>query len=100
MTWLFLCVEETSGKVSARFTDRPLSAMETAIYWVEYVIRHGNKPLRSPALDLAWWQIALLDVYAVTIFVIVSIIAIITAIIRSLLRAVTTTHLPQAKKIN
>ncbi|KAK0165650.1 hypothetical protein PV328_004152 [Microctonus aethiopoides] len=49
---------------SKRFLDRPLSAMDTAIYWIEYAIRNGPGALRSPAIDMAWWQVALLDVYA------------------------------------
>ncbi|XP_015113243.1 UDP-glucuronosyltransferase 2B20 [Diachasma alloeum] len=92
--------KETSKKVSARFTDRPRSALDTAIYWVEYVIRYGNKPLRSPALDLAWWQIALLDVYAAAILLIVSVIFIIIALVRFLVRAIIATHVSSAKKIN
>lgn len=50
-------------EVSNKFLDRPLSPMDEACYWVEYIIRHGNKALRSPALEFSWWQIALLDIY-------------------------------------
>lgn len=53
---------ETMKKVSARFRDRPLSPADTAVYWVEYVIRNGADSLRSPAMDLAWYQVQLLDV--------------------------------------
>ena len=42
--------------------------MDTAIYWIEYVIRNGGKPLRSLAADLYWWQNELLDVYAFLLF--------------------------------
>lgn len=51
-------------ELSDNFLDRPLSAMDTACFWIEYVIRRGNKVMRSASLDLFWWQIALLDVYA------------------------------------
>ncbi|XP_043268666.1 UDP-glycosyltransferase UGT5-like [Venturia canescens] len=50
-------------KQSARFRDRPMSAMETATFWVEYIIRNGPDAVKSPAADLTWWQIELLDVY-------------------------------------
>ena len=40
-----------------------MKPMDTAIYWIEYVIRNGAKSLRSPSLDLYWWQVELLDVY-------------------------------------
>jgi hypothetical protein len=37
--------------------------MDTAIYWVEYVIRHKGAPhLRVAGLDLPWYQYHLLDV--------------------------------------
>ncbi|PSN55494.1 UDP-glucuronosyltransferase 2A3 [Blattella germanica] len=48
------------------FRDRPQSALETAIFWTEYVIRHGGAPhLRSAAVDLPTYQYLLLDVIAV-----------------------------------
>lgn len=48
---------------SARFLDRPMSPLDTAIYWTEYAIRNGPNSLRSPAVDMYWWQVDLLDVY-------------------------------------
>uniref|UniRef100_A0ABD2WSR0 UDP-glucuronosyltransferase n=1 Tax=Trichogramma kaykai TaxID=54128 RepID=A0ABD2WSR0_9HYME len=47
---------------SKLFKDRPVSSMNNAIFWIEYVIRNGNV-LRSSALDFYWWQLALLDIY-------------------------------------
>ncbi|KAL7293656.1 hypothetical protein TKK_0012735 [Trichogramma kaykai] len=47
---------------SKLFRDQPVSPMNNAIFWIEYVIRNGNV-LRSPALDFYWWQLALLDIY-------------------------------------
>ena len=49
-------------KLSKLYYDRPLSPQDTAAFWVEYVIRNGNI-LRSPAANLEWWQVELLDVY-------------------------------------
>ena len=40
-----------------------MSPIDTAVYWTEYIIRNGKNALRSPGINLAWWQIALLDVY-------------------------------------
>jgi glucuronosyltransferase len=46
--------------------DQPLTPLEQAVYWTEYVIRHKGAPhLRSAVLDLAWYQYFLLDVIAV-----------------------------------
>ena len=45
-----------------------MSPRDKAVYWIEYVIRNGDKVLRSPAVDMYWWQVALLDVYAFFLF--------------------------------
>ncbi|KAJ9582122.1 hypothetical protein L9F63_003536 [Diploptera punctata] len=48
---------KNAKRMSQIFKDRPHSAMDTAIYWTEYVIRHNGAPhLRSAALDLSWYQ--------------------------------------------
>jgi UDP:flavonoid glycosyltransferase YjiC (YdhE family) len=53
-----------NAKLRSRiFHDRLVSPMDTAIYWVEYVIRHKGAPhLRVAGLDLPWYQYHLLDV--------------------------------------
>jgi len=64
-------------KLSAISKDEPQSALNRAVWWTEYVIRHnGAKHLRSAALDLAWYQYVLLDVgaflfllVAITVFI-------------------------------
>lgn len=49
--------------------DQPLSPIDTAIYWIEYVVRHrGAHHFRSAALDLTWYQYYMLDVI-VSLFV-------------------------------
>ncbi|XP_046736277.1 UDP-glucosyltransferase 2-like [Diprion similis] len=50
-------------RISAQFRDRPMSPLDTAIFWIEHVVRHGGTNLRSAAMDLTWWQIELIDVY-------------------------------------
>ncbi|XP_076273518.1 UDP-glycosyltransferase UGT5-like isoform X1 [Rhynchophorus ferrugineus] len=45
--------------------DQPMSGLDTAIFWIEYVIRHKGAPhLRSPLLDLPFYQYYLLDIYS------------------------------------
>ncbi|KAI8128479.1 UDP-glucuronosyltransferase 2B18 [Lucilia cuprina] len=62
-------------RISKIFHDRPLGARETAMYWIEYVIRHnGATHLRSAGLDLKWYQFYLLDVIAFVIGCIVLIL--------------------------
>lgn len=48
------------------FHDRQVHPMDTAVYWVEYVIRHKGAPhLRVAGVDLPWYKYLLLDVMAV-----------------------------------
>ena len=52
------------AELSKKFLDRPFKPLDTAIYWIEYIARHGKGALRSPLVDMPWWQANLLDVYA------------------------------------
>ncbi|XP_014479876.1 PREDICTED: UDP-glucuronosyltransferase 2B19-like [Dinoponera quadriceps] len=60
-------------KLSKLFVDRPMSALDTAIFWVEYVGKNGNF-LQSPAMQLHWWQRNLLDIYAFLLFVVIAVL--------------------------
>ncbi|XP_058790295.1 UDP-glycosyltransferase UGT5-like isoform X2 [Phymastichus coffea] len=51
-------------RLSKQFRDRPMPPLETAIYWIEYIHRHGKNALKSSIEDMPWWQASLLDVYA------------------------------------
>lgn len=62
--------------------------MDTAAFWIEFVVRNGKDTMRSPALDLTWWQVVLLDVYAATFAVLFTATCIIIFIVKSLLRLV------------
>ncbi|XP_011881506.1 PREDICTED: UDP-glucuronosyltransferase 2B31-like [Vollenhovia emeryi] len=53
---------ESARNLSRQFLDRPLNPLDTAAYWIEYVIKYGEDSLRSPAMDLSWWQLSLVDV--------------------------------------
>ncbi|KAJ3642472.1 hypothetical protein Zmor_025257 [Zophobas morio] len=47
------------------FHDRQVKPVDTALYWVDYVIRHKGAPhLRVAALDLPWYKYLLIDVIA------------------------------------
>lgn len=47
------------------YRDRPEHPLDTAVYWVEYVMRHkGAKHMQSQAVDLNWFQYHSLDVIA------------------------------------
>uniref|UniRef100_A0AAG5DU55 UDP-glucuronosyltransferase n=1 Tax=Anopheles atroparvus TaxID=41427 RepID=A0AAG5DU55_ANOAO len=56
---------ENVQRLSQLYRDRPQSAMETAVYWTEYVIRHkGAQHMRYPGVDMSFWQLHSLDVFA------------------------------------
>lgn len=40
-----------------------MNATEAVNFWVEYVVRNGADSLKSPAVNLYWWQHDLFDVY-------------------------------------
>ncbi|XP_055919866.1 UDP-glycosyltransferase UGT5-like [Eupeodes corollae] len=45
------------------YRDRPMTAKQTAVYWVEYVLRHRGAPhMQSPAVHLNHFQLLSLDV--------------------------------------
>lgn len=45
------------------YKDRPAHPLDTAVYWVEYVLRHnGAKHMQSQAVHLNWFQYHSLDV--------------------------------------
>uniref|UniRef100_A0A336K257 UDP-glucuronosyltransferase n=1 Tax=Culicoides sonorensis TaxID=179676 RepID=A0A336K257_CULSO len=51
-------------EMSLRFSDRPASAIETAKFWIEYVVRYnGAKFMQSPALKLNDIEYFNIDVY-------------------------------------
>ncbi|KAK5643189.1 hypothetical protein RI129_007034 [Pyrocoelia pectoralis] len=74
-------------ELSARFKDRPLPPLETAIYWIEYVARHGGAPhLKTAAVGMPLYQYLLLDVIAFLAVIFFSIIFIVYYISRAILR--------------
>lgn len=53
-------------KLSEVLLDKPMSAIDTAIWWIEYVIRHqGARFLHSPVADIPLYQYLLLDIIAI-----------------------------------
>ncbi|KAF2356870.1 UDP-glucuronosyl/UDP-glucosyltransferase [Trinorchestia longiramus] len=54
--------KENIDGMSAHFRDQPMSPVETAVYWTEYIIRHrGAVHLRSPSMNLTWVEFFYLD---------------------------------------
>ncbi|XP_001600831.2 UDP-glucuronosyltransferase 2C1-like [Nasonia vitripennis] len=89
--------------LSKLFREQPISPMNNAIYWIEYVIRNGADSIRSSALQFSWWQLALLDVYCFILSVIVLTLTAIVLCIKFIIRKFSRTphyKRPQKRKIN
>ncbi|XP_046663503.1 UDP-glucosyltransferase 2-like [Homalodisca vitripennis] len=55
--------KQNMRKLSQQFRDRPMTPLQTALYWTEYVIRHQGAPHLQPAsVSLPLYQYFLLDV--------------------------------------
>ncbi|XP_051165585.1 UDP-glucosyltransferase 2-like [Leptopilina boulardi] len=74
-------------KLSKLYKDRPITPQETVSFWVEYVLRHGPV-LRSPAVNLSWWQVELLDVYGFILLVLLLALFVILSLIRILIKCI------------
>ncbi|XP_063972365.1 UDP-glucosyltransferase 2-like [Diachasmimorpha longicaudata] len=71
---------ENIGRISDLFWDRPMSPLDTAIYWMEYAARRGPV-LKSPATQLSWWKLHLLDVYSFILICILTTVYTITRVV-------------------
>lgn len=87
-------------KLSAEYRDRPMSPLDTAIFWTEYVVRHGGTNIRSPAIDLTWWQIALLDVYGILLAVSSIVVYLLFLIVRKTIKLVIGSQIRVSDKKN
>lgn len=57
-------------KMSQIFRDRPMKPLQSAVYWIEYVIRYdGAKHMQSPAVHMNVFQKSSLDVIFVLIII-------------------------------
>ena len=81
--------------------DEPMTGLEKAIWWTEYVIRHkGAKHLRSPIIDIPFYQYHLLDVIAFLVVLAVTVIYIIYKLVKFLLKLISKLFLQRKVKMN
>ncbi|XP_061717978.1 UDP-glycosyltransferase UGT5-like isoform X1 [Cydia pomonella] len=52
-------------RISKAWHDRPMSAMDTAIYWIEYAVRNKDLNFRTPAADVPLYKYFNLDIIAI-----------------------------------
>ncbi|XP_013097632.2 UDP-glucosyltransferase 2 [Stomoxys calcitrans] len=73
---------EKIKEISQRYHDQPVKPMDLAIYWTEYVIRHGGaEHLRSPAQKMDFLQKHSIDTIGVLVMVAVLAICIFNIIL-------------------
>lgn len=90
---------ENAVRISRAFNDRPVSPLDTAVFWTEYVIRHAGAPhLQTAAVELAWYQYLLLDVFAVIMAVVVSASVVIFYVTKSIIHFLLSQKGSQKKK--
>ncbi|EDW02191.1 GH20036 [Drosophila grimshawi] len=63
---------DTMRRTSRIFRDRPLSAMDTAMFWIDYVIEHRGAPhMVSEGINLPWYKFYLLDIIGIALVIII-----------------------------
>ncbi|XP_018566903.1 UDP-glucuronosyltransferase 2B15-like [Anoplophora glabripennis] len=76
-------------ELSVLLKEEPISSLEKAVWWTEYVIRHrGAKILRSDVPHMPYYQYYLLDVIATFFFILVVILFIEYKLVRSIIKRI------------
>lgn len=79
--------KKRAEKVARLFQDRPMPPLDTAIYWIEHVIRHGGGAhLRPISVELYWWQYLLLDVVLTLLGIVALLVWVVTKVLGFVLR--------------
>lgn len=90
---------ENARELSKAYRDRPMSPLDTAVWWTEYVARgSGSKYLRSAGADLPWYQYYLLDVLLFTLLIVLAALYAFYRVARMLLLSRRRTSEPQSNE--
>ncbi|CAH0625487.1 unnamed protein product [Chrysodeixis includens] len=94
--------QKQAKKLSQLWKDRPLSPMDTAIFWMEYVARHQTAvDLKPPTTNLPFYQYIMIDVILVLGSVLIILIYIVVKIFKTLLTKLkTNTKVKETKRSN
>jgi glucuronosyltransferase len=80
---------QNTERISRLFRDRPLSPLDTAVYWLEHVIKHKGAPhLQSPAAVSPWYQYYLIDVGLILVFVFFAALCVTVLLLRTVARLI------------
>lgn len=62
--------KNNARKLAEITLDQPMTGIEKAVWWTEYLLRHKNTVyLKSPAADIKWWEYFMLDILALVLTV-------------------------------
>lgn len=86
-------------ELSVLFRDNPISPMDEAMYWIEYVIRTKGAPrLKSYGINVPFYQYVLLDVFFVFISLVFVIVVLTLKSVKFVLALVKKTQSTKSKK--
>ncbi|XP_046967663.1 UDP-glucosyltransferase 2-like [Vanessa cardui] len=69
-------------KLSEAWHDRPISAMDSAVYWAEFAAQHHNFTFRTAAADVPLYQYLCLDILSVLIVLFLIFIGILKTLLK------------------
>lgn len=82
-----LSYKSSMQRLSSIHRDQPARPLDTAVYWVEFVMRHGGaKHLRLASHDLNWFQYYSLDVIGALLVILLTFTALCWTVVCRLLR--------------
>ena len=88
---------QNAKRLSAIMHDEPLTPKQKMLYWVNHMTKHGVSYLKSTTLELSWYQYLLLDVVAIIITIIATVIISFIFVCRKCVRIVRYYKISRAK---
>ncbi|XP_064074700.1 UDP-glucosyltransferase 2-like [Vanessa tameamea] len=77
--------------------DQAYTPLQRAVWWTEYVLRHGGEHLRSPAADMHWAEYYELELVLITLCVSLAFLIIVSCLIRFAIYRITS-HIASIKR--
>lgn len=92
--------KKRAEELAIRFNDRPMNGLETAIWWIEYVIRHkGAHFIKSPVQKMSFFSSTMLDIYLFITIIPLIFVYLLIRIIKHLFKNLNTVKNKKQKKI-
>ncbi len=84
---MMLSYKSSMQRLSALHRDQPVAPLSTAVFWVEFVMRHGGaRHLRLASHDLNWFQYHSVDTGAALLVAVTTAAALCCGVVRCFLR--------------